>query len=71
MVARRNSDVQSAVLEASEMPELWQPALPAQNSGNGSSGEDGRRAAEVADLTSLADTSRNLCVLSLYAFREV
>ena len=55
VVARRNAGVQSAVFKASGMPELWQPALPARNNEDSGSSE---RAAEVADLTSLADTSR-------------
>ena len=52
------------MFEASEMPELWEPALPAQNStstastGTGSSGGGDERIAEVADLTSLLDTSK-------------
>ena len=54
------------------MPELWEPALPAQNStGSGSSGTgsgtggtgsggggDDERIVEVADLTGLVDTGR-------------
>ena len=69
VVARRNAGVESAVFEASGMPELWEPALPAQNStttsttttSSGSSGGGGggdERVAEVADLTGLVDTSR-------------
>ena len=61
------------MLESSEMPELWEPALPAQNStgsttgssgtgsgtgGIGSGGGDDERIAEVADLTGLVDTGR-------------
>ena len=55
VVARRTADVQSAVFKASEMPELWEPAAPGQNSADGKDG--GRAAAEVADLTGLADTA--------------